>query len=279
MRLLDYFGEASAPCGNCDNCLDPPPTWDATDAARRALSAIYRTGQRFGAAHVIDVLRGESGERIVRWGHQRLSVFGIGADVDEATWRAVFRQLVAQGLVDVDHEAFGALKLAAASRAVLRGEASVSMRPALSRAPKLPKLRGAAPTLDDRARQLFERLRAWRSGEARKQGVPAYVILHDRTLAAIAQAQPPSAAALRRIDGIGDVKLERYGAAIVQIVGRTGQWSRAAVSVALCFLGRVFFEIARGRSLQCSLCRTRWCSPRECSGCAPDNGIGCSRHI
>ena len=123
VRLLDYFGEASGPCGNCDNCLAPPRTWDATDASRRALSAIHRTGQRFGAAHVIDVLRGNATERVARWDHQQLSVFGIGADLDEATWRGVFRQLVAQGLVTVDHEAFGGLKLAEASRAVLRGEA------------------------------------------------------------------------------------------------------------------------------------------------------------
>jgi ATP-dependent DNA helicase RecQ len=218
VRLLDYFGEASAPCGNCDNCLNPPQTWDATDAARRALSAVYRTGQRFGAAHVIDVLRGKTGSRIERWGHERLSVFGIGADIDDATWRTVFRQLVALGFVQVDHEAFGALKLAEASRAVLRGEATVSMRPAAARAQKAPKLRGEALALDAGARTLFEQLRAWRGNEARAQGLPAYVILHDRTLAAIAQARPTTMTALGRIDGIGAVKLERYGAAIVRLV-------------------------------------------------------------
>ena len=222
MRLLDYFGETSAPCGNCDNCLNPPQTWDATDTARRALSAIYRTGQRFGAAHVIDVLRGKASERIERWGHERLSVFGIGADIDEATWRTVFRQLVALGFVQVDHESFGALKLAEASRAVLRGEATVAMRHAVARAPKAPKLRGEALALDADDRALFERLRAWRAAEARAQGVPAYVILHDRTLAAIAQARPASPAALGRIDGIGAVKLERYGNAIVAVLRDTG---------------------------------------------------------
>jgi ATP-dependent DNA helicase RecQ len=219
VRLLDYFGEASAPCGNCDNCLGPPQTWDATDAARRALSAIYRTGQRFGAAHVIDVLRGKATERIERWGHERLSVFGIGADIDDATWRTVFRQLVALRFVQVDHEAFGALKLAEASRAVLRGEATVSMRHAVKRAPKAPKMRGEALALDSAARELFERLRAWRAGEARAQGVPAYVILHDRALAAIAQARPTDPVALGRVDGIGAVKLQRYGDAIAAIVG------------------------------------------------------------
>jgi ATP-dependent DNA helicase RecQ len=218
VRLLDYFGEASAPCGNCDNCLTPPQTWDATDAARRALSAIYRTGQRFGAAYVIDVLCGKADERVLRLGHERLSVFGIGADLDNATWRSVFRQLVAQGLVHVDHEAFGALKLAEASRAVLRGEATVAMRRTVARAPRAPKVRGEALGLGAAAQSLFERLRAWRGGQARAQGVPAYVILHDRTLAAIAQTEPADLAALARIDGIGTVKLARYGEAIIGIV-------------------------------------------------------------
>jgi ATP-dependent DNA helicase RecQ len=219
VRLLDYFGEASAPCGNCDNCLTPPQTWDATDASRRALSAIYRTGQRFGAAYVIDVLCGKTDERVLRWGHERLSVFGIGADLDTTTWRSVFRQLVAQGLVQVDHEAFGALKLAEASRAVLRGEATVAMRRTVARLPRAPKLRGEALALGAAAQSLFERLRAWRGGEARAQGVPAYVILHDRTLAAIAQSEPADLTALARIDGIGTVKLARYGEAIVALVG------------------------------------------------------------
>ncbi|MBI2317684.1 MAG: DNA helicase RecQ, partial [Betaproteobacteria bacterium] len=128
VRLLEYFGEASKPCGNCDTCLAPPETWDATEAARKALSAIYRTGQRFGAVHLIDVLRGKANERTGRWGHERLSVFGIGADLDEPTWRGVFRELVSRGLARVDHGAHGALKLAEASRAVLKGEQRVEMR-------------------------------------------------------------------------------------------------------------------------------------------------------
>jgi len=218
VRLLDYFGEASGPCGNCDNCLAPPRTWDATDASRRALSAIHRTGQRFGAAHVIDVLRGHATERVTRWGHQQLSVFGIGSDLDDATWRGVFRQLVAQGLVTVDHEAFGGLKLAEASRPVLRGEARVAMRESVARARTAPKTRGAASTLEEADRPLFDRLKAWRSGQARAQGVPAYVILHDRTLAAIAEARPETLDALARVDGIGAVKLERYGDAVIALV-------------------------------------------------------------
>ncbi|MBE7523264.1 MAG: DNA helicase RecQ [Burkholderiales bacterium] len=217
VRLLDYFGEASAPCGNCDNCLAPPQTFDATDAARKALSAVYRTGQRFGAAHVIDVLRGKGGDKVARWDHDRLAVFGVGADLDEQAWRGVFRQLVAQGLVRVDHEAHGALKLAEASRAVLRGEATVAMRRAVGRAPKPSKVRGEAAALAGPARDRFDALKAWRLSQARAQGVPAYVILHDRTLAAIAAAQPDSIAALAQIDGIGAAKLERYGEAIVAL--------------------------------------------------------------
>jgi ATP-dependent DNA helicase RecQ len=222
VRLLDYFGEASAPCGNCDNCLAPPQTFDATDAARKALSAIYRTGQRFGAAHVIDVLRGKGGDKTGRWEHEKLSVFGIGADLDETAWRSVFRQLVAQGLVRVDHEAHGALKLDDASRAVLRGEATVAMRRASERAPKAAKARGEAAALAGSARERFDALKAWRLGQARTQGVPAYVILHDRTLAAIATARPDTIAALARIDGIGAAKLARYGEAIVALTVGAG---------------------------------------------------------
>src|SRR6266567_2851194 len=133
VRLLDYFGEASIPCGNCDTCLAPPETYDATASAQKALSAIYRTGQRFGAVHLIDVLRGKESERVSRWDHDQLSVFGIGADIDEATWRTVFRQLVALGFAHVDHAAYGALKLTAAARPVLKGEQQIALRRSVER--------------------------------------------------------------------------------------------------------------------------------------------------
>jgi len=128
VRLLDYFGEKSSPCGNCDTCLEPPQTWDATDAARKALSAIYRTGQRFGAVHLMDVLRGKATDRVQQWDHDKLAVFGIGADLDEPTWRNVFRQLVALGYARPDHDAYGGLRLTDAARPVLKGEESVEMR-------------------------------------------------------------------------------------------------------------------------------------------------------
>jgi ATP-dependent DNA helicase RecQ len=220
VRLLAYFGESSQPCGNCDTCLDPPATFDASDAARKALSAIYRTGQRFGAVYVIDVLRGKASERMRRFGHDRLGVFGIGADEDETHWRNVMRQLVALGLAEVDHAAHGALRLGPRSRPVLRGEETVRMRRVVQGA-RRAGARRASVTADlthpDTA--LFERLKEWRRGEARAQGVPAYVILHDRTLAEIAQRRPATLQGLEQVSGIGARKLERYGQALIGVVG------------------------------------------------------------
>jgi ATP-dependent DNA helicase RecQ len=218
VRLLAYFGEASEPCGNCDTCLAPPQTWDATVAAQKALSAIYRTGQRFGAVHLIDVLRGKRSERTERWGHDALSVFGAGADLDENEWRSVFRQLVALGFVTVDHDAYGALKLAEPARAVLKGERAVQMRRALARAPRGKPVRASA-ALPPADAGLAERLRAWRRAEAQSQGVPAYVIFSDATLVEIAARRPSSPAALAQVNGIGAKKLERYGEAVLALVG------------------------------------------------------------
>lgn len=218
--LLAYFGEASSPCGNCDTCLDPPQTWDATEPARKALSAIYRTGQRFGAVHVVDVLRGRANERVARWDHDKLSVFGIGADIDDLQWRNILRQLVALGHVAVDHEAYGALRLTEAARPILRGECAVEMRRAPERTSdrKFRQRMRANLTaqVDD---SLLGRLRSWRAEEAKRQGVPAYVILHDATLIAIAQLAPSTLDALANISGIGEKRLERYGAAVLAIVG------------------------------------------------------------
>ncbi|MFO1303121.1 MAG: DNA helicase RecQ [Burkholderiales bacterium] len=218
VRLLSYFGEASQPCGNCDTCLAPPRTFDATEAARKALSAIYRTGQRFGVVHVVDVLRGKVSERVTQWGHDRLSVFGIGADLDEAAWRSVFRQLVALGFVDVDHAAYGALKLAEAARPVLKGEARVQMRELTERAGKPRRDRSKASAgLAPADAAMLERLKAWRLAEARAQSVPAYVILHDSTLAEIARRRPARMTDLAAVPGIGARKLERYGETLLGI--------------------------------------------------------------
>jgi ATP-dependent DNA helicase RecQ len=218
VRLLDYFGEhLGAPCGNCDNCLEPPQTWDATDAARKALSCIYRTEQRFGAVHLIDVLRGKATDRISQWNHDKLAVFGVGADVDEPTWRGVFRQLVALGYARPDHDAFGGLRLTQASRAVLKGEQQVEMRRQLPRSGKKAKRR-ATPDVAGADAGLLARLKAWRTDQAREQSVPPYVVFHDSTLSAIAAARPRNLDALSTISGIGAKKLERYGPALLELL-------------------------------------------------------------
>jgi ATP-dependent DNA helicase RecQ len=213
VRLLAYFGEESTPCGNCDTCLEPPQTWDATDAARKALSCIYRTGQRFGAVHLIDVLLGRATDRVQQWEHDKLAVFGLGADVDEPTWRGVFRQLVALGYARPDHDAYGGLVLTAAARPVLKGEANVEMRRQVASG-KRRKVKGKIQSDNP----LFERLKAWRSEQARAQSVPPYVVFHDATLAAIAAAQPRDLGALSGIAGIGTKKLERYGPALLELL-------------------------------------------------------------
>ncbi len=224
IRLLEYFGETATVCGNCDTCLAPPATWDATEAARMALSAIYRTGQRFGAVHLIDVLRGRDTERVQRWGHRSLSVFGIGAGLDEAAWRGVFRQLVALGLARPDHGRHGALQLTESSRPVLKGEQRVALRPAAPRRNARERKRAgfaqvpAAGAAGDR----LTRLKAWRAAQARTQAVAAYVIFHDSTLAAIAAAAPRDLHALAELPGIGVRKLERYGEELLRIVGEAG---------------------------------------------------------
>jgi ATP-dependent DNA helicase RecQ len=225
VRLLDYFGESSSPCGNCDTCIAPPETYDATEAAQKALSAIYRTGQRFGAVHLVDVLRGKASERVTRWDHDQLSVFGIGADIDDAGWRNVFRQLVALGYVRVDHEAHGGLRLTDASRAVLKGAQRVSLRRAVARPRSTRRTRASAAVMGELTgaeTALLDRLKAWRLSESRTQSVPAYVILHDKTLAEIARRLPADLATLGSISGIGAAKLERYGPTLVGIVAAQG---------------------------------------------------------
>ena len=224
VRLLAYFDEAAAPCGNCDVCLEPPQVWDGTVAAQKALSCVYRTGQRFGAAHLIDVLLGKETERVLQWGHGGLSTFGIGKELDDKVWRTVFRQLIAQGLLAVDHASYGSLKLAEASRAVLAGAQAVHLRQVQAGKPKAAAKRsaaqGAGPRagLDPATARLWERLREWRAAIAREHGVPAYVVFHDATLAELARARPLTAAALGQISGVGTRKLERYGAALLELL-------------------------------------------------------------
>ena len=222
--LLGWFGEAHpGGCGNCDNCLSPPETWDGTEAARKALSCVYRTGQRFGAAHLTDVLRGADTARIRQFGHDRLSTHGIGDDLDAKQWRSVFRQLVAGGLLEVDIEGHGALRLTAASGAVLKGERTIALRRDRAQPKGRRRATGGAaqaPVADLPAEALarFESLRAWRAETARAQNVPAYVIFHDRTLREIALRQPASLAELATVPGVGAAKLERYGTQLLEIL-------------------------------------------------------------
>jgi ATP-dependent DNA helicase RecQ len=220
VRLLGYFGEAAAPCGNCDTCLDPPATFDGSLAAQQLLSCVYRTGQRFGAMHVIDVLRGEANAKVTQRGHETLSTFGIGRDRSDREWRAIARQCIALGLLEVDHDAYGALRLTADSRPVLRGGRSIALRAWRESKRSARKGRAAAGAADlpVDAQDLFERLRVWRLEAARRHGVPAYVIFHDATLREIARARPSSLDMLRSISGIGARKLEAYGEEIVGLV-------------------------------------------------------------
>jgi len=238
VRLLDYFGEASTACGAqqnaCDNCLHPPATWDATEAARKALSCVYRfqqnRGQRFGAVHLIDVLRGKSTEKVAQYGHTSLSTFGVGADVSEAQWRAVLRQLIALGYLRSEGE-YNTLELTPTARQVLRGEVRMLLRQPGS-TPKRTKGgqgvktgstsrgKGKPPPLplDAQGLKRFEALKAWRAEVAREHNLPAYIVFHDATLAEMAQLAPESLAALAQISGVGSKKLEAYGKDILRVV-------------------------------------------------------------
>jgi ATP-dependent DNA helicase RecQ len=228
-RLLGYFGEAvgTGNCGNCDNCLSPPELRDGKVAAQKLLSCAYRTGQRFGAMHLIDVLVGRLTEKVTQFGHDKLSVFGIGAELNEKQWRSVVRQLVAMGHLQADSEAFGALKRTDTARAVLKGETEVMLREAPAgtrvRSSRSKSRRGdLAPRSSGEGRPndagLQTDLRAWRSEIARKRGVPAYVVLHDSTIDGIAASRPTTLNELRNIPGIGDKKLEHYGDELIALV-------------------------------------------------------------
>ncbi len=228
-RLLAHFGETLAePCGNCDTCLDPPETFDATVVAQKALSCVARTGQRFGAQHIIEVLRGGAADRVLRLGHDKLSTYGIGADVDPFTWRSIIRQLVAHGLLALDPEGYGGLRLTSAAGPVLRGEQVLKLRRDIlapraaagagagKKAKRAEAVLAAAEFEPDAATTaLFDRLRNLRKRLAAEAGVPPYVIFHDKTLALMAQRRPTSEAALLGISGVGQAKLERYGEAFI----------------------------------------------------------------
>ena len=215
--LLKYFGEAlPEPCGNCDTCLEPVDTWDGTEAARMALSAVYRTGQRFGVNHLIDVLRGSDTDKISQFNHQQLPTYGVGADLDNNQWRSVFRQLVARGYLSVDMERFGSLRLEEQCRPLLRGEQQIELRRDPKRKAAKQQTRTSLPVDIDVA--LWEALRERRRELAEEQGVPPYVIFHDRTLQEMCTAVPQNLAQFARITGVGERKLDKYGDTFLQVI-------------------------------------------------------------
>jgi len=223
MRLLDYFGERSGPCGNCDTCLIPPVSFDGTVPIQKLLSTVYRVDQRFAAGHVIDVLRGAQTERISQWHHDKLTVYGVGADRSEQEWRAIVRQAIALGLLSVDHDAFSSLKLTDGARPVLKGEQKIQLRQ--YQKPVKPKRQSTSRSnyeeteLSRPEQAIFDRLRSWRMGTAREHGVPAYVVFQDATLREIAKVKPTSIDALRGVSGVGEKKLVSYGDEIVALIG------------------------------------------------------------
>ena len=230
VRLLAYFGEPSQPCGNCDNCLNPPDVWDGTDAARKLLSTIYRiqqmSGVSFGAGHLMDIVRGKLTEKVTQYGHESLSTFGIGANFTELQLRGVLRQLIAIGALAVDAQAFNTLQLTEQSRGVLKGEVTVRLRESVStpverksrRTTRLSAVVKAPINLDSEGLMRYSALKAWRAEVAREHNLPAYVIFHDATLAAIAQRAPQSLDDLQGISGIGAKKLEAYADEVLRVV-------------------------------------------------------------
>ena len=232
VRLLAYFDETSQPCGNCDNCLHPPRVWDGTEAARMLLSTIYRvqqmSGISFGAGHLMDILRGKRTDKVAQFSHTSLSTFGLGAQYGEAQLRGVLRQLIAIGAVAVDAEAYNTLQLTEGSRAVLKGEVTLMLRESVlgpaERKARPQRAGGAKPApaavaaaLDETGQRRFTALKAWRGEVAREHNLPAYVIFHDATLAAIAALAPRSLIDLQGVSGIGAKKLEAYGAEVLRV--------------------------------------------------------------
>ncbi len=217
--LLAYFGdEYPTACGNCDNCLNPPASWDGTEAAQKLMSAVYRTGQRFGAAHVVDVLLGKDTDKIRQHRHDKLSVYGIGTELAGPAWRSVIRQLIVQGYLRSDQRRYGALVLTEQSRSVLRGEIELRLREDRKLKTEKKKHRDSAAALAPTDQALFEALRERRKEIAEQLDLPPYVIFHDATLMQMAESRPRTEAALLSINGIGAVKLERYGSAFLEVI-------------------------------------------------------------
>jgi len=218
--LLHYFGdEMPEPCGNCDNCLRPPQTWDATTAAQKALSCVHRTGQRFGATHLVDILLGKRTDRITNLGHDQLSTFGIGGELDKNGWRNLFRQLIAQGMLSVDVDGHGAFRLTEKCRDVLKGQTSLMLRKSSrSKLDKKQNKSSSGSYLDASSQALWDALRACRAELAKEQSVPAYMIFHDATLMEMLERHPVTLDQFAQISGVGERKLEAYGEAFIEVL-------------------------------------------------------------
>jgi ATP-dependent DNA helicase RecQ len=231
VNLLSYFGQPSQPCGNCDTCITPPESWDGTVPAQKLLSTVVRLHrerrQQFGAGHLIDILQGKRTPRVERYGHDAMATWGIGDDLTDQQWRGVVRQLLALGLLRVNDDGYGTLAITEASTEVLNGSRTVELRrdpERVSRAGRSTK-RAANPAvaeLSPQQAELFEALRTWRAGAAREQGVPAYIVFGDATLAGVAAAAPRTLDDLDGISGIGAKKLETYGEQLLEVVAAHG---------------------------------------------------------
>jgi ATP-dependent DNA helicase RecQ len=258
--LLEYFGEAEhQPCGNCDTCLEPVPIWDGTEAARKALSAVYRTGQQYGVNYIIDILLGQSNDKTRQRGHEQLSVWGIGKELDQQQWRSVFRQLVARGYLNVDPQGFGVLHLSEKCRPLLKGQETLELRRDLrQKAPSAGSGKGrsavAQQRLDAEETRLWEALRTLRKQLAQEQDVPPYVIFHDATLMEMVLYRPLSAEQLRRLSGVGERKLELYGQPFLDLIAEHGSADdsgsdQAEQSLLLYRSGMTVEQVARQQKL------------------------------
>lgn len=217
-HLLEYFGEETTQaCGNCDICLHPPITWDGTEAAQKALSCVYRTGQRFGAGHVIDVLRGQTKDKVLGFGHDRLTTFGIGAEFSDNQWRSIFRQLVVRGFLRVDHNLYGALCLTDLSRDLLRGDIQLMLREE-AKTPKKSRPRKSTYVLEIEDEDLMDDLKALRKRIAEENSIPPYLVFHDATLVEMIQQRPPTLSDMLEVSGVGQAKLQKYGQVFLELL-------------------------------------------------------------
>nr|WP_269617922.1 DNA helicase RecQ [Marortus sp. BJYM1] len=266
--LLRYFDDnLDQPCGNCDNCLTPPETWDATLAAQKALSCVYRTGQRFGVSYLVDVLLGKEHERISQFGHDKISTYGIGSELNATEWRTLYRQIIARGLLKVDVEGYGSVQLTDSARPVLKGDEQLTLRK-MVKVSKKNKERKNRSFSGPESNTLWDALREHRKALASEQGIPAYMIFHDATIAEMTERQPQTLEQLGRISGIGEKKLDNYGQGFLDVIlanaGNSGDQNddindTAANSIMLLKQGNTAEDIASQRKLSINTIYSHLC--------------------